>query len=219
MAYKERSRMSIFWCDFCKKEIQEADTLKQNEKFYCPICLHRVYYFGSEKAYLTKKARGIKLTEKITAEYVQFPQVLADPIVDLNILQAEDSLLHKPDNYLAMNALGVYYLSQKNLKLAEKWFNQALEINPEHVQTKLNLINLYMAQKDYDKALQELVVLKEKEPQNYFITYNMGIVYYQKGDLFKAQEYFRDVIEKSDNEQLKERVELYLKKLGKMSQL
>ena len=68
--------------------------------------------------------------------------------------------------------------------------DEMLKYYPKHVQTRINNSTVYIAQKEYDKALAELLKGKEFEPTNAILLYNIAYVYNQKGDKANAKKYY-----------------------------
>lgn len=64
----------------------------------------------------------------------------------------------------ASNALGVCYQKEGRLEEAGKWFRAALKVNPQLVEANFNLVNLYMALKEEEKALAALARAEEQAP-------------------------------------------------------
>ena len=60
-----------------------------------------------------------------------------------------------------------YWYDQK-LKEAAKYYQKVLAINPDHIQTHLNLISVYEKMKDWEKAIEEIEISKRlgKETNN-----------------------------------------------------
>jgi len=115
-------------------------------------------------------------------------------------------LSYKPDDILLLNNIGYYY-KDKNPLLAEDYFLQALEIDPEYENARNNLALLYNSLFLYDKAAAELYILVEDYPDNIKYNYDLAInlankFYHITGeyhDLNEALKYFKIVYEMDRN--------------------
>ena len=60
-----------------------------------------------------------------------------------------------------------------------------------------NLISLaFMNNSEYDKSIELLKSVLKKQPNNIFFLNNLGLSHYKKGDMQKAEEYFKKVLAK-----------------------
>lgn len=93
----------------------------------------------------------------------------------------------------AYNALGTVYSRQKKWKEALKFFNKALEnkLYPTPHVPYLNIGRLYMAQKDYDKAIDAYREAKRYANQD-FIIYELGTALFEAGKTKEALSEFRE---------------------------
>jgi|SRR3989344_309175 len=66
------------------------------------------------------------------------------------------------------NLLGVWAGHSGDQKAAEGYFIKSAELNPKSINPRVNLANLYIKQKQYQKALEHLVVLVELNPARDF---------------------------------------------------
>jgi tetratricopeptide (TPR) repeat protein len=72
-------------------------------------------------------------------------------------LKAE--LLQPNDTELLFKIALEYWYNQKNEE-AEKYYKKIIIINPDHIQTHLNLISVYEKLKNWEKALKEIEISK-----------------------------------------------------------
>ncbi len=70
------------------------------------------------------------------------------------------------DEYDAMHEKGILYFNRGQLHLAEKWFRDAIRINPAHEYAWLNLGCTLMEMFDYSRALPCLMKAREINPEN-----------------------------------------------------
>ncbi|MFA5879017.1 MAG: hypothetical protein WC860_02465 [Candidatus Margulisiibacteriota bacterium] len=203
--------MSIFVCAKCQKEVLEEKAILHRGIFFCAVCKSPLSYFGRESVRLSSPERLARYKAPVDDDKPVRRSISFDrPDIDLNILECEDALKINPDNFKAMNTLGLLYKVKKNFKIAEKWFKQALSIKINYHDAFFNLIELYTEQKEYEKAITELEKYKEIDPENYFLDYNLGLVNYQKNNLAKALEHFQNVYTNIKNKDLAAASEKYI---------
>ena len=101
-----------------------------------------------------------------------------------------------------------FLFSKKDASLYKDIFrisDEMLKYYPNHVQTRLNNSTVYIEQKQYDKSLAELLKGVAIEPTNAILHYNLGYVYFEKGDKVNAKKYYELAVKncKEDEEKLK----------------
>jgi pentatricopeptide repeat protein len=98
-----------------------------------------------------------------------------------------------PDYSEAYNALGTVYSRQQKWKEALKYFKKALEnkLYPTPHVPYLNIGRLYMAQKDYDKAVEAYREAKRYANQD-FIIYELGTALFEGGKIKEAVNEFQE---------------------------
>lgn len=103
-----------------------------------------------------------------------------------------------PGSPKAWNNMGDIYAGKGDYQNAIKAFQRAIELRPNYVDAHHNVGVTYLQMKDFDNA----IVWFEKALAIHPIaqTYNdLGVAYYYKGDLEKAEESFRKAIELDPN--------------------
>lgn len=91
----------------------------------------------------------------------------------------------------AWNNLGVIATRENNLAEAVADFEQALQINPNHLLSLNNLGNAYRAQKQWSEArkiLDQALAIAPDDPE---ANYSIGMVYAQTNETDKAHEYLQ----------------------------
>ena len=101
-----------------------------------------------------------------------------------------------------------FLFSKKDASLYKDIFrisDEMLKYYPNHVQTRLNNSTVYIEQKQYDKSLAELLKGVAIEPTNAILHYNLGYVYFEKGDKVNAKKYYELAVKncKENEEKLK----------------
>lgn len=102
--------------------------------------------------------------------------------------------IDRDSNYSeAYNALGTVYSRQQQWKEALKCFKKALEnkLYPTPHVPYLNIGRLYMAQKDYDKAVDAYREAKRYASQD-FIIYELGTALFEAGRIKEALSEFQE---------------------------
>lgn len=71
---------------------------------------------------------------------------------------------------------------------AELYFQQALSVEPQHMDTQNALAALHASRGDVDRAISLLNILAEAHPETAHVHANLGYAYYLKGQYVLAQE-------------------------------
>lgn len=75
---------------------------------------------------------------------------------------------------------------------------EILKYYPEHVESLSNISVVYMINKDYDKALEQLLKAEKFAPTDYIVLNNIAEAYKRKGDNVSAIKYFDKVVKYGD---------------------
>ena len=105
----------------------------------------------------------------------------------------KEAIDRDPNYSEAYNALGTVYSRQQKWKEALKYFKKALEnkLYPTPHVPYLNIGRLYMAQKDYDKAVDAYREAKRYANQD-FIIYELGTALFEAGRTKEALNEFQE---------------------------
>ena len=91
------------------------------------------------------------------------------------------------NNYLALYELGNSQAINEEYKKAIESYEDTLEIRSYYQDARLNLINLYLRFKEYDDALDELLLLKKDKNYKHWSCYFDGYMsYFQQKKISKA---------------------------------
>jgi len=96
--------------------------------------------------------------------------------------------------------LGKIHSQKGNYKEAEKQLKKALALQPEMVEPRFELLNIYRAQgkkQDSEKIYSIYKDILKKNPNNVQATLELGIYYHEKGKARDAQKLFIDLGKKS----------------------
>lgn len=207
--------MSTFICQKCKKEVEEKIALYVKSNFYCPTCKRPLSYFGQEDVFLSQPIANIQqdTSKKSESQFYGKNMVYENPQINMMILEYEDALKINANNLTALLGLGKLYQSKKNIPKAEKYFLELIRLKPDHIETRQHLAEIYLTQTNYDKAIEQLNILKELEPQNYLLNYNLGLIYDKQNDVRNALMCFQEALEHTQNEAFKKEIEKHIQKL------
>jgi len=122
---------------------------------------------------------------------------------------------HKSAGGEIFNNLGVIYAKQKKYAQAEAMFNEALKDMPARPEFHNNSAELFMALKDFDRAIGEYKLVLEFEPGNTLALYNLGIAYKSKGDYTSAREQWEKILKLQPEDAGAKKALGYLKKEGR----
>jgi len=81
-------------------------------------------------------------------------------------IELEKELKIDPNQFVAYHSLGRIYAQNKKLKEAESYFIKALEINPNYILVRQDLVVLYFTQNKHSQAtvqLKELLKIQKVE--------------------------------------------------------
>ena len=81
----------------------------------------------------------------------------------------------------ALSDRGTAKLYAKDYEGAIEDYKASLEIRPEHLGVLSNLSGVYLEMKQYDKAEEVLLKLRESSPSDGSILNNLGMLYYRDG--------------------------------------
>ncbi|NQY73483.1 MAG: tetratricopeptide repeat protein, partial [Candidatus Margulisbacteria bacterium] len=95
-----------------------------------------------------------------------------------------------PDNTMALNNLGFYYLRFREYDKAEPLLKWGVELEPGHIKMALNYGMLLERQDKVEEAIEALKRSIAFLPQAAFVYYNLGIMNSQLGKEVESQYYF-----------------------------
>ncbi len=105
---------------------------------------------------------------------------------DSAVVWAEKMIADNPQNVWGYCNLGAAWLCLDSLDNAEVVFREAREINPDFTVNLYRLAHTYRLKGDYDKAIEILEKIPEKNPEEASAYYDLGINYQAKGNLAEA---------------------------------
>jgi tetratricopeptide (TPR) repeat protein len=102
-----------------------------------------------------------------------------------------------PDSYIGHYFLGKIFLEQGNLEAAETAFLRTLELKSNLEEPRFELINLYKIQKKDDAVVKIYQEILTKSPRHIRASMELGLFYYQKGDIRRAGVVFMNLGKRS----------------------
>ncbi len=112
-----------------------------------------------------------------------------------------------PDNAAGFHHLGLLRAAQGNVAEAEQQYERALKANPEYADALASLSDLFLKQKQNDKAIARMNAAVAQLPNNPAYRRIQAYTYLQAGDRAKGQESFEKAVALSPND-VNQRLEL-----------
>ena len=103
-------------------------------------------------------------------------------------------LRRNPYNFKSYHNLGLIYQSRQGMGdiiTAEKYYKEAVKLNPEYVKSRVNLAAIYEAKGDIELARQEYIAVIRSFPDYSPAYYNLAAIYEREGNLNMALKIFR----------------------------
>ena len=107
----------------------------------------------------------------------------------------ETQLKRNPKNEELLRLLGLHNLQSNNLTNAEKYYKEALAVNPKCARCDMNLGNVYALKNDFKTALNYLEKAVQTDPKDALILVTRGRLKEMLGDKFGALADFNAAIE------------------------
>lgn len=109
-------------------------------------------------------------------------------------LQAVTSMLEQaPENAEVWLFKGDLQRNRSALEDAEKSYRRALDIRPNDVQSRLRLVDLYIATDKLDAARTEIAEVRKSEPQNLMAVYQQASIYVSEKKYTEARDAIQQV--------------------------
>jgi tetratricopeptide (TPR) repeat protein len=96
-------------------------------------------------------------------------------------------------SYAGYYFIGKIYLEKKQFDLAEDAFNKTLEIEPDLLEPRFELLEIYKKRANNDKILQTYQEILALHSENISASIGLGYYYYSIGKKSKASEIFSDL--------------------------
>jgi pentatricopeptide repeat protein len=158
------------------KVYQQSGRMDEAVREYSEALRIRPYYEDARK-YL-ENARSTKASVSETMAAVQ------------------SDLAAQPRNADLHFRLGDLYRSQGEPGKATEQYQEALRLKKNHIKAMYGLVTVYSQEQNYEKALQMLRSMREQQPGNPDIYYNMACIYAKQNRREEAVVWLKESIEK-----------------------
>ncbi|MCX7833985.1 MAG: tetratricopeptide repeat protein [Ignavibacteria bacterium] len=113
-----------------------------------------------------------------------------------NISAAIDALknVYIANNYEINLRLGWLYYLNKQYSESMNYYKIAMNLMPYAIEPKLGYVYPLSAVEDWDKVADTYLEILKIDPNNTFVMYRLGLIYYYKPDYQKAYNYFEKVV-------------------------
>jgi Tfp pilus assembly protein PilF len=98
------------------------------------------------------------------------------------------------DSAVLLNKTGIAYHQMLELNAAERYYRQAIKINPQYSEAINNLGTIYYARKSYRRAVNEYKQALRINPKSASILSNLGTGYFARKDYRRASEMWQQAV-------------------------
>jgi len=99
--------------------------------------------------------------------------------------------LHLKENHRSFHNLACLYVKTDDFILAQKYYQKALEINPDDFDSLLNFSHALLKANEIDKAIIHLKSALKKYPNDKYLLFNLGISHLVNSNNLKAKACFQ----------------------------
>ncbi len=103
------------------------------------------------------------------------------------------------ERFLTRYQIAITELNNNNLEEAKKYFLELMETQPEFSGPRANLALIYIKQRRYDKAEENIRLALEKNPNMAQALNIAGVIENRKGNINKAKKYYEKAISKKED--------------------
>jgi len=128
--------------------------------------------------------------ETLPSQYEEADRLITNGDLNKAEVILEKLLSSDPDNYVALTMLGDVYVDRRNMDKALRLYTRAIEITPDYPLSHLSLGHLKFLTRDYETAIKELNIFKDKMKTSYDID-NKSKSVYVNGLFCLSEVYFR----------------------------
>jgi tetratricopeptide (TPR) repeat protein len=101
---------------------------------------------------------------------------------------------HSKGPAVMLNKTGIAYHQMLQLDLAEKFYRQALRVEPGYAEAVNNLGTVYYAKKSYRRAVNQYKKALRINPQSASVWSNLGMGYFARKDYVRAEDSFQKAL-------------------------
>ncbi|MBI4459533.1 MAG: tetratricopeptide repeat protein [Acidobacteria bacterium] len=135
--------------------------------------------------------RQLSISEKARREYRKALDRLRDQDVEGAIQHLKKAVERAPQYLEAYNNLGTIYFQKQQYAAAERYFRQALALEPEAFEPLINLGGALLALERPQEALEINRRVQQSNPQDALANAQLGLSYFLLGDHEEAIVYLR----------------------------
>lgn len=126
--------------------------------------------------------------------------------------QVSENVFYATPHYPLSN-LGLAYYNKQEYELSERYYKEALEIQPKFINALAGLAQTYEAVGRYAEAVGLLERAVRLDPDSALLRFQLGKAYAQAGDRRRAYARFLEVVDMSPNSPLAEEARREMEKL------
>jgi tetratricopeptide (TPR) repeat protein len=93
------------------------------------------------------------------------------------------------------NALGLYYMKRNNIGRALQYFRQAVQLDPQFVEARMNLGNTVLGFRKYDEAEEHYREVLKIQPKNYEAQIGLGVALRGQKKIDEAEAAYKSAME------------------------
>jgi tetratricopeptide (TPR) repeat protein len=172
----------LLYCLHCNKGVYQAQAIAGGDGTKCPKCKKLLIYLGREEAQVSPKdilahydqTHPYRPTEKLTGKSGTFRPI----IMDTEMMECEEMLVHNPQNVEALYHLAMIYKTRYQLTLSKDYFNKILIHENTHLEALRQLAHISMIESQFDTAIQHLQTIKTLYPDHYLDQFHLAVAYY-----------------------------------------
>jgi len=165
-----------------KDELSEIQSLFQSKKYDLALRkINKILQKNNDSNLLINKSSILIMLERFNEA-----EIILESVIDKN-----------PKDIDIISNLGIICARQRKFSKAERYYKEAILIDPNYVNAKFNLINLFLEMDRIDDALEELNKLESEQYRGDYYYQLLAEVYIRKLDFSKAKELHQICVKKN----------------------
>ena len=154
--------------------------------------------FISTQTVMFKKSATKFIPSEDHIDNLEINSAIADKFFNNQVAYSLKSVNKFKSNPYVINNAGLAFLNRGNYEEAEKYFNRAIELQPQFYPSLANLAKLYFHRKEYDKALDVYKTIQTYFPEDVKVLQNISHALLKKGEIDKSLVILLDVVKKDN---------------------
>jgi tetratricopeptide (TPR) repeat protein len=114
---------------------------------------------------------------------------------DKAIFHSNEALRLNPKLIEPRNNIGIALMQQGKMAEAIRQFQRTLELKPDFIQAENNLKRALAIQKEFEEEISRLQELLKDNPENVELHFQLGNLYFRKGDQLQAMQQYKKAIQ------------------------